>query len=141
MTGEHPLTTRDVGAAQDVLRQDESALWSRRRDLLGARWRAGFVPLIPYLFADGDTGRPFGFQYELWLQIAADLNVTSELAGARFIGELGEDGRQWTGVVGMVQREEVDLSLSAVSMTLARSKEKKKDGSTVLPVCRLKFCY
>ncbi len=81
-------------------------------------WRVGFVPFVPMLFVD-DAGHPFGFNYALWSIIEQELNVTSHLVKVDTFGKLREDG-QWNGVVGMLQRSELDITFSLMSTTYAR---------------------
>ncbi len=49
-----------------------------------------------------------------------DLNLTSNLVRATSFGLLDPDDNIWTGLVGMVQRGEAEVSLSAMSTTYSR---------------------
>ena len=110
---------RALGPAQSVLATNDANIWQRRRDLQGITWRVGFVPFIPMLFVDEDTGAPFGYSYEVWKLIEKALNVTSVLVNARSFGKMGADG-QWGGVVGMASRGELDITFSSMSTTFSR---------------------
>ncbi len=111
--------TRDLGPVSQKLWKINENIWSRRSDLQGIVWEVGFVPFIPMLFVDRDTGLPSGFNYVLWSVIEQDLNVTSRLVNAQTFGKLHENG-QWNGVVGMLQRNELDITFSSMSTTYAR---------------------
>ncbi len=67
------------------------------------------------------SGDPQGFSLDLWRYVERDLNLTSNLVRATSFGLLDPDDDIWTGLVGMVQRGEADVSLSAMSTTYSRS--------------------
>ncbi len=62
---------------------------------------------------------PSGFHYELWNLLAASLNVSSELVYFDSFGKL-TGGSRWGGMVGAVQRGEIDVTMSSVHATFQR---------------------
>ena len=72
------------------------------------------------------SGDPQGFSLDLWRYVERDLNLTSNLVRATSFGLLDPDNDIWTGLVGMVQRGEADVSLSAMSTTYSRFLFKKE---------------
>ncbi len=73
------------------------------------------------LYIDEATDEPYGFNMKLWHSIVEGLNVTSEYVKATSFGKLGANG-SWSGMVGMTQRGDIDITLSSMSTTFARYK-------------------
>ena len=98
---------------------DDKGKWDRRGSLDGITWRVGFYLLDPFLHMNNETGAIYGFQYELWRLLTEDLNVTSELVEVDSLGKLGRSGK-WSGMTGMLQGGDLDISMSAMSTGYAR---------------------
>ena len=67
-----------------------------------------FHPMLLWPEKEGDP--PSGFNYELWKVLEESVNATSELVPSPSFGKILDNG-SWTGMVGLMQTNQVDLSL------------------------------
>lgn len=104
-----------------------SNLWHRRSDLMGIKLRCGAVrynaKLVRVVLDDsGNILERSGYVMEMLGEMERAMNFTAELRVAKDnkIGGLKADNRTWTGMVGMLTRDEIDLA-TFVTQTLHRS--------------------
>ena len=95
-------------------------IWDRRSDLRGHAFRAAYVVFEPFVY-EGEDGAMMGLMYDMASTLREALNFTLDLVRADYYGERMDDGT-WTGIVGMLYRREVDLSINDISITESRSK-------------------
>ncbi len=114
-----PMTIRSLGGGKSIVRSSEDTIWSRRRNLKGIVWKVGVKVAVPYSFKDKRTNVIYGFAYELWMLIARNLNVTSELIEFDDYGK-SDDDKTWNGVVGALQENSIDVSMSPMGHSFGR---------------------
>ena len=119
IAGEKPLIFGPLDRDADPHR------WNRRSDLGGQLFRASIFDYNPYVIIDdADINESTGFAVELINTLAAELNFTLNFAfpvdGS--FGSLDKSTGSFNGVVGMLQRGEIDFGGITIRKTLSRSK-------------------
>lgn len=100
-------------------------IWKRRADLAGTLFNAGIIDSNPMAVipADGNMAEVSGYFIDLVRSLREVMNFTLALrapADGSFGRENATTGR-WSGLVGMLHRNEVDFSVMGIRVTEARS--------------------
>ena len=94
-------------------------IWNRRSNLTGVHLRAGYRLYEPNTILAAD-GRLSGYFPDIFSILRGVMNFTfSSEAGSSF-GSAGPDGR-FSGIVGMLQRREIDVNVGSQSFRFDRS--------------------
>ena len=96
------------------------SIWKRRGDLGGLEMKAVYVDSEPFVFKN-KSGQLQGIMHELAMTIGESLNVNFNLIENKIYGELLENGT-WIGIMGDLQNNNVDLTISDLSITQLRSR-------------------
>jgi ABC-type amino acid transport substrate-binding protein len=100
-------------------------IWERRKDLSGRLLRVGFDYYFPP-FSHTVDGLPAGFFGELLLALASPHMLNFSYALMKSVdglyGSVTEDGRSFDGLLGMAQRNEIDLVASELSISDMRAR-------------------
>ena len=104
----------------------ESNIWERRSNLWGSTLRCSTVkyPVLSNLTYGSDkqiTGKS-GYYWDVFAMLEAELNFTSRVTysvDGKF-GSVGQDGKTWNGMVGMLMRNETDLAVAGLTYTPQR---------------------
>ncbi len=112
-------TVNKVTQVKKVMKDQH--IWDRRRDLMGTRFRLGYVKSKMYAEKDED-GRMFGKHIDMLHALAYAMNFTYDLAAPQDgqYGSLSDNG-SWTGLVGMLYKGEVEVGVSVLSASKERT--------------------
>ena len=108
------------GSTRMLLPDDRRYVWDRRSDLRGHRFRAAFVEFEPFIYFD-EEGELTGLMHDIAATLSRALNFTLDMVQTDIYGQRLENG-SWIGIVGMLERKEVDLTINDFSITEARSR-------------------
>ena len=101
-----------------VVAEDHQNIWHRRRDLKGLNFNVGIVDHPPFVIFPHDENAPLnestGYFMETFLHLGRLMNFSfsfyTEIKG----GSMSPNG-SWNGVIGMLQRKEVELVANGVT--------------------------
>ncbi|XP_039305577.1 glutamate receptor ionotropic, delta-2-like [Solenopsis invicta] len=95
-------------------------VYARRSDMFGDVIRVGSVTTSPLVTHKND-GTLGGYLGTLLTQLSKEMNFTVKfLNPVEAFGWLNEEGTAWTGVIGQLMADEVDLGVSAFTRTTRR---------------------
>jgi hypothetical protein len=136
------ITSRTIGQLnQNIPRRNIEYIWSRRSNLSQLHVKVAYSQLPPYLmiFQRGNTmvfEGVFGGVFEL-LQQRLGFKYSLVKGNEGHVGILQKDNVSYTGILGMLQRGEADMSIYKIARSLVRDKV-ADFTSPIIKVCAAK---
>ena len=100
-------------------------IWLRRANLRGKTFKGGIFGYVPYVSLDEKAlSDSRGFAIDLFKSLASRLNYTFELVVPKKgnFGSLNKTSGEFDGIVGMLQRREIDVGAMTIKKTSTRFK-------------------
>lgn len=119
------LVVNEIGIYDPIVgfQLDEPSIWLRRSNLQGLQFRVGYHTNNYAMFILNPDGSYGGYLGQIVTELQASLNFTSKLIPVPGNGYgILVDETNFDGVIGMLQRREVDIGMAELSITQERLK-------------------
>ncbi|TRY61305.1 hypothetical protein TCAL_14963 [Tigriopus californicus] len=125
LVGSHTVPTQRVVEVwiNGTNSKDYEYIWRRRYDLKGMKLKIGALNYPSMITVDHeDPTKATGFSAELLMILSKGMNFTFEyIQPERNVFGTNTEAEEWTGLAGLLVRNEVDISANLVPMTYERT--------------------